>query len=238
MAQSILQFTSTDPNTSASSTSLAFGSNVTAGSTLLALTMLNFTSLGATQFQDTLSNTYTLINKAQSSAGPGNQTFYLYAASNSHGGANTVQLNLATASAVRGLLILEVGGTAASPLDGSAHNDQASPGTGAGAVLSGSASNANQPALAIAFSLPIFTNSAPTAVSPYTSQGTFWGISTGAGRCEYQNLTSTGSQQATFTATAGTTEHLSLIAVLDALATIYQPFGGQAGFFVNDIVLQ
>lgn len=217
MTQSILQFQSTDPSAAATATSLAFASNVTAGSTILVATLLNFTALGATPFTDTLGNTYTLVTKAQSSAGPGNQTLYLYAAYNSPAGANTVQLNLASSSSIRPLLILEVGGTAAAPLDGSAHNDQASPGTGAGAVLSGSASNAHQPALAIGLSIPLFVNSPPAAVSPYTSQGTFFGGGSGStGRCEYQNLTATSSQQATFTATAGTTEHLSLLVVLDA----------------------
>lgn len=221
MTQSILQFTSTDPNTSATTTTLAFGSNVTTGSTILVWTVLNFASFGATPFQDTLGNTYHLVTKAQSSAGPGNQTLYLYAAYNSPGGANTVQMNLGSSQSVRALGIMEVGGTAASPLDGSANNDQTSPGTGAGAVLSGTATSARQPAIAIAFSWPIFTNSAPTAVSPYTNEGTFFGSGdTGPGRCEYRNLTTTGSQQATFTATAGTTEHLSLIVVLDAIQNI------------------
>lgn len=236
MSQSILQSTFINPGTAATSTALTFGSNVTSGSTILALTLLNFTSIGSPAFQDTLGNTYSLVNKAQSSAGPGNQTFYLYAAYNSAAGVDTVTLNLASSSAVRPILLLEVGGCTATPLDGSANNDQTSPGTGAGGVLSGTATNAHQPAIAIAFSLPIFSGSGPAAVSPYTSLGLF--NIQGNTRVEYQNLTTTGSQQATFTASAGTTEHLSLIVILDGLSQIYQPFGGQAGFFVNDVLIQ
>jgi hypothetical protein len=211
--QSILQFISADAVTSATSTIQAMAS-VTAGSTILVLTFTNFTNIGASPVTDSQGNTYSLVQTAQSAAGPGNQKFYLYAAYNVAGGANTVTVNYATATTIRPILLLEVGGTAASPLDGSSNNDQSSPGTGAGAVVTGAASNTVQPALAIGFSMPIFSNAVPAAVAPYTSAGTFW-INTTTGRCETRALTATGSQQATFTATAGTTEHLSLLIILN-----------------------
>lgn len=210
--QSILQFVQSDVGTSATSTSQAM-STVTAGSTILVLTFSNFggTPTGVT---DSLGNSYTLVQTASSAAGPGNQKFYLYAAYNSTGGPNTVTIAYAATTTLRPILILEVGGTAAAPLDGSNHNNQATPGTGAGAVVSGAASNTAQPAMTIGFSMPIFSNSAPTAVAPYTNEGTFWSATT-TGRCEFLALTGTGSQQATFTATAGSTEHLSLMLTLN-----------------------
>lgn len=212
--QSILQFVPADVATSATSTSQALAT-VTAGSTILALCYTNFTSMGATPVQDTQGNTYNLVETVQSAAGPGNQTLRLYAAYNVPGGANTVTVNYATATTIRPVLLLEVGGTAAAPLDGHNHSDQASPGTGAGAVVSGAASNTAQPALAIGFSTPIFQTTPPTAVAPYMSAGTFWSASGTTGRCESLALTGTGSQQATFTTTLGTTEHLSALIILN-----------------------
>lgn len=210
--QSILQFVQSDVGTSASSTSQAMAT-VVAGSTILALTLSNFSGT-PTGVTDSQGNSYTLVQTAQSSAGPGNQKFYLYAAYNAVGGANTVTIAYAAATSIRPILLLEVGGTAAAPLDGSNHNEQATPGTGAGAVVTGTASNSAQPALAIGFSLPLFSNSTPAAVAPYTSAGTFWTTAT-TGRCESLALTTTASQQATFTASAGSTDHLSLLIILN-----------------------
>jgi Chitobiase/beta-hexosaminidase C-terminal domain len=213
VTQAIVQFIAADVQTSASSTSQAMGTT-TAGSTLLALTLTNFTNMAATPVQDTQGNTWVAVDSAPSSAGPGNQTFRLYAAYNIVGGANTVQFNYATPTTVRPILLLEVAGTAAAPLDGHNHNDQTAPGTGVGAVVTGAASNTVQPAMAIGFTIPLLSNAAPAAVAPYTAQGTFWAAST-TGRCEYQALTAAGSQQATFTASAGSNEHLSLLIILN-----------------------
>lgn len=209
--QSILQFIPSDVGTSATSTSQAMAT-VTAGSTILVLTFTNFQSVSSVT--DSQGNAYNLVQTAASTAGPGNQKFYVYAAYNAVGGANTVTIAYGGSTTLRPILLLEVGGTAAAPLDGSNHNDQTSPGTGAGAVVTGAASNTAQPALAIGFTMPLFSNSVPTAVAPYTSEGTFWSATT-TGRCEFLALTGTGSQQATFTATAGTTEHLSLLVILN-----------------------
>lgn len=207
-SQSVLQFLSANDGTSASSTSQAM-STVTAGSTILVLTETNFASVSS--ITDTLGNSYAAVQTAQSTAGPGNQKFYVYAAYNVLGGANTVTITYGATTSIRPILILEVGGTAATPLDGSNKNDQTAPGTGAGAVVTGTASNTAQPALALGFSIPIFVNSPPTAVGPYTSQGNFWS----QGTCESLVLSGTGSQQATFTATSGSTEHLSLLIILN-----------------------
>lgn len=213
--QSITQFLQSDVSTSATSTVVAMATT-TSGDTIVILVYTNFTNMGATPVQDTQGNTYNLVQTAQSTAGPGNQKFRVYAAYNIVGGANTVTVNYATATVIRPALVLEVAACAAAPLDVSQNNDQASPGTGAGAVTTGTAvSNTKQPAFAIGFSVPIFQTTPPSAVAPYTSQGTFWSASGVTGRCEYLALSATGAQQATFTTTLGTTEHLSLLIVLD-----------------------
>ena len=239
MTQSVIQFVSADVTTSASATSLAFGSNTTPGSTLLAVTLTNFTNMGATPIADTQSNTWALVQIAQSAAGPGNQSLHVYAAYNTVGGANTVTANYATPTTVRPLLLLEVGPCAISPLDGANNSDQTSPGTGAGAVVSGFATNLNAVALALGFSMPIFVTTPPAAVAPYASVGTFWSASGSTGRCESQVLSASASQQATFTTTLGTTEHLSLLVILDDLGSAtLPPYAPPTQFFVNEVYLQ
>lgn len=240
MAQSILQFVSLDSTTSASSISKAFPLPLTPGSTILVLTYTNFTSMAATPVLDTLGSAFTPIQTAQSTAGPGNQSFRMYASYNTAGGADTVTVQYASATTICTILLLEVVNSSASPLDGSNHNDQTAPGTGVGAVLSGSASNTNQPALAIGFSIPIFQTVPPAAVSPYTSAGTFWSVTGATGICESRSLTATGSQQATFTTTLGSTEHLSLFIILDAVAGGTSPFTPftQTHFFATETVNQ
>ena len=211
---SVLQVASIDSGASQPTTVLAFGSNVTAGSTLVAIGLLNFATL--TGFTDTLGNTFTSRQTAQSAAGPGNQKLYCYTAPSPSGGADSVTMTIGSAQTFRPVYLLEIGGAKAAAYDVGNHNDQTAPGLGAGAVLSGSASNLNQPALIVAATLTI-SNTANAAPVTGTGQAGHWGGNSGCGlSVQTQRITATGAQQATWTA-AVNNEHLSLEIILDEL---------------------
>lgn len=203
----------TDPNTAATTTTQSI--TVGTGDCIVAIAFTNFASFSG--FSDG-TNTYTLIETASSSAGPGNQKLYAYLASNMVAGTYTLTGTWGSSQSIRPVAAVQITGAAASPLDGHTHNDQTSPGTGAGGVVTGTASNLNSNALCLAITCPIFSNSAPAVVSPYTQTGagTLWGVSTGGLKIGYNVVSSANSQQGTFTAAAGTTEHLSILLILDA----------------------
>ncbi|MGH8335955.1 MAG: hypothetical protein ACRETL_03850, partial [Gammaproteobacteria bacterium] len=176
-----------------------------------------------------------------SAAGPGNQNVYAYVAVNSPGGANTVTATWAVGSSFRPLLIVEVGGVSAAPLDGKSQQDQASSANaGTDGMNSGNtAANTNAPVLLLGFGVNLFSSSAIAVGTGFTDQGVVWGISASTGRLESKYLTTKQVNAATFTRGA-TVESFTLALVFDELATstIYQPFGGQAGFFINDLINQ
>lgn len=98
---------------------LAYGSNVTAGNTLLAVSYNN----GANQTQsvtDTLGNTWTLVDTKQSFTTT--NALVCFICQNCLGGANTVTLNPNNGSNSGDLLIFEYNGVAAGSLD--THNIQ------------------------------------------------------------------------------------------------------------------
>jgi len=217
MTISILQVASVDPTTSATTTALAFGSNTTAGSTIVAVGFENFSSISGVA--DSLSNTYTLRQTAVDSSG--NRKLSAFTAPNSAGGACTVTMTLGSTQVIRPLYLIEVGGATASSYDTGTHNDQTSPGTGANAVTSGNATNTNQPALIVAASMALFNTNAPAAGSGFTGQTAAWGNASGSGSglmVESQRITTTTAVAATFTA-ATNVEHVTLMLILDELVT-------------------
>jgi hypothetical protein len=215
----ILQVASVDPTTSATTTALAFGSNTTAGSTIVAVGFENFSSI--TGFTDTLGNTFTLRQTAQSSSGPGNDKLAAFTAPNPAGGADTVTLTLGSSQIIRPVYLIEIGGAAASSYDTGTNNDQTSPGTGTNGVTSGNATNTSQPALIVAASLALFNTNAPAAGSGFTGQTAAWGNSSGSGSgllVESQRITTTSAIAATFTA-AVNSEHMTLMLILNELVS-------------------
>ena len=216
MTISVLQVASSDPNTSATTTAQPFSSNVTAGSWIVALTVGNFAGT-VSSVADTLGNAFTQRQVAQSAAGPGNQKFYCYTAYSASGGADTVTFYYGVSTGTRPAYLLEIGGAAVVAYDGGNNNDQATPTTGSNAVVSGTATNANQPALVIGAHLILFSNPAPASGSGFTGQSAAWGVSAGGLLVQTKRVTSNGSQQST--ATAGiNSEHLSVMIILDELA--------------------
>ena len=233
MTASVLQVASSDLGTSATSTAQAFSSNVTAGSWIVALSMGNFAGT-VSSVTDTLGNAYTLRQTAQSSAGPGNQKLYAYTAYSSSGGANTVTFNYAVSTSFRPAYLLEIGGVLASAYDGGNNNDQTAPTTGTDLVVSGTATNANQPALIIGASVRVSSTSQPAAGTGFSAQtGNWGGAGTGWGLLvETKRITATGSQQATWTAAANA-EHMSLMIILDEATGVKQllaQLSNQGGF--------
>lgn len=213
MTISVLQVASVDPVPSATTTALAFGSNITAGSWIVGLTMTNFTTFSGVT--DTLGNTLTLRQTALSSAGPGNQKLYAYAGRSASGGADTVTFTYASSTSFRPAYLLEIAGASVAAYDGGNNNDQTAPTTGTDAVVSGSAANASQPALIIGVSVRLSSTVQAAVGTGFTAQSGNWGGGSAAAvSVETKRITTAASQQATWTA-AGNTEHLSLMIMLD-----------------------
>jgi len=111
--------------------------------------------------------------------------------------------------------ISEYSGLGTAAADG-ANSATASYGTGTDAVVSGSASNASQPALCWGIATDSQGNSTPNAGTGFTSR-----VGANAIRIEDKNLTTTGSQQATFTNSAGASRiHIAYMIIAD------EPGGG------------
>lgn len=110
-------------------------------------------------------------------------------------------------------------------------NYQASPGTGSNAVTSGLLGTlASQPAALIGFSFDAAGTSAPNAGTGFTSAMTGWDVGAGAiMRIEHRRLTATASVAATFTATSGTSPHVTIgIAFAETPETPDPPTGVSA----------
>lgn len=104
----------------------------------------------------------------------------------------------------------EYSGLVTSGTDG-ANSISASAGTGTDAVLSGTASNASQPALCWGVASDSVFNSVPAAGTGFTSR-----VSANALQIEDKQLTATGSQQATFTNTHGSAaNHIAYMIIID-----------------------
>lgn len=183
------------------SVSLAFSSNLTAGSTLHVVGSQGQASTVTYTFSDTV-NAYTSQEKSYDTGN--NQGIGHGTAVNVAAGATTVKVTFSVSSAFTALWIREIGGVGTASLDG--HNSADNTG-GTGSVT---ATNANQPALISAVAV---ASSTPAATSgTQDSSGWLFGTVTNFGTSSHQRITTTGSQSASFSSTSGL---CSVIAIFD-----------------------
>ncbi len=123
MAITIVQHTPISTQSSVSPTTLTFGSNITAGSSIVVLTIHSYLATppggpGTGGLSDTLGNTYTqrntaqILNPANQSAGIG----YVHTTVSASGGANTVSIPY-LAGVTRGCVAFELTGVPTNPYD-------------------------------------------------------------------------------------------------------------------------
>jgi hypothetical protein len=193
--------------------SLQFNTPTTPGDTLwVVVTLSDYADAHTLTVTDTQGNTYTQLNQENDGA-PGSQTVAQFYASNIVGDTttpNTITLSTSYEN-YRGLLIVEINGTSASPLVGSSGNIQDGLAAGANNVTSGSiAVAANQtPALLLALSMNTSGGSSDTGGSGFGGPGygtgftpiaQMWNWGLNLGTFESAPVSSAGSVAALFNA--------------------------------------
>lgn len=162
---------------------------------------------------DSKSQSYTSLDTTFTDT---NYNLSTFIASNVGAGSTTVTVNMTGTGSFLGIWVVEVGGAMASPLDGHNASRQAAPGS-ATDVITVSATNANQPALVLGFSMVSagFTD-APATGTGFTSTKVAF---SNAARSEYNRVTSATSQALTFSHapsdSVGNGTYGTLVVILD-----------------------
>lgn len=192
MAVSVVQRGVATDNTGATgSVSVAFGSNVTAGNTIIAV------CVGASMFipRDTLGNTYAIAYQNMQGA-TSTHNIKVYTAANIFGGANTVTVS--DGSSIAGMFVYEVAGLANSRSFDKAMLTRQTSATTDTTGTTEVTSFTNELALAV------FSYNGSTAIT-YTAGAGYTNLQFPAGVngfyicCEEQVLAATGAQTATVT---------------------------------------
>ena len=242
MNASVLQQTigNTDAGVAAFCT-VAYGSNISAGSTGLCIVAFN-SFLTITSLIDSNSNNW---GSPLQSVTDSTQhiTMALYALPNMVAGALSLTANINTATQQLVVWPVEVGGVTTSPVDGFNGADQVSPGTVADALSSGNITPLNQPNLLVSFCAdigPSTTTPSKHAAATLGISGASWSAHMlGAYISQSQRLTSTNPVAGTFTATTGTDHFLTMGIILDEIvAQTLPPYAPPTQFFVNEVYLQ
>lgn len=217
MTASVLQEATTG-STSEPNLTKAFTANVTAGSTLHVFAGQGSNSGVTYTFTDNNGGSYTNLD-AQWNATHGQGLCHAIAP-NHPGGATTVTVTFSQNVADCDLIIREIGGVTASPLDGhTIHLDTAS------TTPSASATNANEPAFWSALCLNLSGNNQPSSTDG-TSGITLDGNSGCKGLTSSELVSTDASQTATFS--GGSDVYLTAIAIFDAAAPAGAALAGGA----------
>lgn len=210
-----VQDASSGADASDTTIALAYGSNITAGSLLLAAVAWDCTGAQTISgVADSQTQTWTQIGTSITLEG--SFCFAAFRFWNSTAGANTVTATFSAGAQYRGIVITEYSGlaTAADPLDQSRTDAaQTDPGTGTDAVTSGATgatSDANELVWgAMIVKGGINTDAAGTGftIRENASVNLFLVMAT-----EEKNLVSPGATAATFTAGVGTSDHATIVA--------------------------
>lgn len=178
------------------------------------------------QCTDVASETFSVSDSVNGSWGAavqtvddGTKTTALFLSPNTAVGTPVVTVTYGITALNRGLWIQEVRNAAVSPLDGSAGQSQASPGSGTDAITSGTANNVKGPALCLALSFDDRTVSpvAPAVGTAFIDNGAGWTFAGGnQARLESKRVTSPGTVAGTFTGTSGVAP-TTLMVLLDEI---------------------
>lgn len=201
------------PTTSVASIASNPLSGTVAGNSLLfhAETLYNNSFSGVPT--DTQGNTYVLIGTVFPASS--SQAIGLWLAANIAGGAgaNTATQNLGFASNQRSAGLVEIGGVAASPSDGTNGAINASPGTGADGAVTGTATNTKQPALIYSVAYHLGTLAVGTGFTVDRNDAAS-ANQTGNVLTQYKRITTTSAVQATCQAATGGTNPCPIIMVI------------------------
>lgn len=203
-AVSIVQAKQTSATATATTITLAFTTNVTAGSYIyVAATQVN-NGTNTMSCGDSQSNSYTTLDNL--AMGTGAVIAHCASTSASAGGADTVTVTFSATSTFRSIMIVEIAGSGGLDTSGTYHS--ATHGTTGTAMTSGTLTPSVANGLAIgAFldgnigTLTMVPGSGFTDISTGFTSSTFWQYTTGAnhGDAAYQIYTSTASIPVTFT---------------------------------------
>lgn len=192
-----------------------FGSNVLAGSSLVAF--VGGVSLGTTTLSDGLNGTWPSVLKSQAAGSIYN--IQLFGIANTAAGACTVSFVPGAAVTFRSMEILEIANAdTTAPFLANNSNSQATPGLTTDAVTSGSISYSDGHHLIVGMGGNPEQDVLPAAGTGYTSLET-WGLTDGACRTEYKYETTGTSATATFTAGNNSTHLAFVLAVLEQSST-------------------
>jgi hypothetical protein len=190
------------------SSSVQFNAPTSAGNAIwVVVTLSDADAVNTLAVTDTQGNVYTQLEQENDGA-PGSQTVAEFYASNIVGDAtapNTVTLSTAYEN-YRGLLVAEIGGTAAVPLVGSSGNIQDALGAGSNGVTSGSiAVGAGQtPALLTAVSMNTSGlssgDAAPASGAGFSQVAQMWNWGSALATFETAAISSAGNSAALFNA--------------------------------------
>lgn len=202
MPAAFVQSKLTRQTASATTTAATFTSNVTAGNLIAVMASWDGGIGVLSGITDSLGNTYTAVNNVSDGGNPNHYaTWY---AKNITGGACTVTVTYTSSRPITLLEVVEISGVdTTAPLDKSAIQLQATPGTGANAVTSGSVTTTTDGQFIFGCSIATgsFTQtySVGTGFTSIDNVGT--SVSDRALICEYQIQTSAGAIAATATQT-------------------------------------
>lgn len=188
---------------------LAFTLNVTAGSTLYAVTACDSTHTSTVA--DNVNGSYTQLESILDAAG--GELVRTFKFDNSAGGAITVTHTITAGNAFAGLWIFEVIQT--SGLVGHTGQLQSNPvSTAADAITSGSVTPSAGPGLLIGLSTDISGATTPVLGTNFTAGAAGWnfGSGTNAGLTESKRYTSPASLAATFTSTTTADDFITVVA--------------------------
>lgn len=136
---------------------------------------------------------------------------------NAAAGTYAITANYQAGASFRGIYVVELIEAASPAIDGHTGKEDNSPGTGANAIDSGTTSNSNNPAVVLGFCFNDAGSVAATVGTGFTNYfDTIWST-IGLSTLEYKRITSSGSQQSTFTADSseGTNTYAALVAIYD-----------------------
>lgn len=195
-----------DNGTSSVVTSMTHSLAVTAGDWIVVVAGYNRVSAVAMSLSDTAGNSWSQVG-TEIDVPSSDDWWEVWMAKATTTGTITITINYSPGSAYPGIWAAAISGLKSdTPLVDWSNNAQASPGTGTGAINSGTAKNSSaNPNLVLAFAQGS-GNSAPNTTTGWTDLGKFWtydGDTTGSLRVVHKRTTSAASQQATFTAASG-----------------------------------
>lgn len=210
MAGSIVQSRESSASAGGANIGLAFNTNNAAHNVLWVVGHAGDNTSVAT-ISDTLVNTYSAAIDALVDSNNNNKLTD-FSVSDSLAGANTVTVAFTNTPGFRAIYISELTGVQNAANDGHKANSQASPGTGADAVTSTTASNS-----ATAFMMGLSSNdanpTAPTKGTGFTLDINAWlmGGATNQATIEFKSGVAVASNAATFTAVTGTDNYNTLM---------------------------